>query len=46
MTDKHTNGNDTGRGVGERTLLWVGDMPVELPETLADQVDESTAPNA
>ncbi len=43
MTDKHTNGNNAGREVAERTLVPVGDMPVVLPETLAGEVDDLTA---
>ena len=43
MTDKHTNRNNVGHEVGERTLVPVGEAPVGLPDSLAGEMDELTA---
>ncbi len=42
MTDKQMTTSHGGWEVGERRLVPVGDTPVVLPVTLADQVDELT----
>ncbi len=42
MTDKHIDGNNAGREIGELRLVPVGETPVVLPAALAGEVDELT----